>query len=265
MSLRLLPTPSTLSYKRCQTSYYGPATQPGTESESTSYSQLPRASESRLHEGSNQRPRLPSLNDLFASKLLINPDKVETLSSVGGLHVPVASQPTCKVTVYGLRRGSYHIYKDGYPLPAHIFLDALNLSQRKYPRKRLLVACVACRKKKIKCEPGPDACLQCKKGRRECKIEPTKRRTNKTLDSTSRAAENPVECPSSYDSLFPVSDEQGSNFRDGLRAHGSSCEIATDTTRSSLRLLLDSTSCSDVRPEIYEPWLPKMASIAANP
>lgn len=167
---RLYPTSSMLSNKRYQTSDFGPARQRVAGSESILYSDSSRANESRLNEHSDQPPRLPSLNDLFASKLLVNPDEGEKLSSVNGLHTPVSSQPACEVTVYSLRRGSYHIYKDGYPLPAHIFLDPPNLPQRKYPRKRLPVACVACRKKKIKCEPGPDACLQCKKGQRECKM-----------------------------------------------------------------------------------------------
>ncbi|PPJ60453.1 hypothetical protein CBER1_07346 [Cercospora berteroae] len=167
---RIYLSSSTLDYKWYQTSDHGPATQQVTGSESISDSQLPRASESRLNEGSNQRPRLPSLNDLFASKLLINPDEGDKLSSADGLHASVTSQSSYEATVYSLGRGFSHKYNEGYALPAQIFLDPPNLTQRKYPRKRLLVACVACRKKKIKCEPGPDACLQCIKGRRECKM-----------------------------------------------------------------------------------------------
>jgi hypothetical protein len=38
------------------------------------------------------------------------------------------------------------------------------------PRKRLAQACLDCREKKIKCEPGQsNTCVQCEKAKRPCR------------------------------------------------------------------------------------------------
>ncbi|KAM3420269.1 hypothetical protein BST61_g3556 [Cercospora zeina] len=273
---RPYPTQRSLSYEPYQTSEYDRAIQQAAERERLAHAQSHCASEPRIHEASYPPPRLPGLNDLFASKLLINPnladdrdkssfvdDRRDSVASQfdrkNSRHSPVPnhglhqtsprkpssisiqslcspqeqhslpsrtpslstsptvsqasssslmqpaqrSQPTSPYELppgffgtsdlapatyvyqaassyegiaYIPGRGSCHMYKGGYSIPTHIFQDPLNLTQSKILRKRLSVACVTCRKKKIKCEPGPDGCLQCKKGQRQCKIEPAKRR-----------------------------------------------------------------------------------------
>ncbi|USW54809.1 Putative zn(2)-C6 fungal-type DNA-binding domain-containing protein [Septoria linicola] len=89
-------------------------------------------------------------------------------------------------------RGPCHMYAGGYSIPTHIFQDPLNLTQSKILRKRLSVACSTCRKKKIKCEPGPEGCLQCKKAQRPCKIEPAKRRLKSSAASSFQAEKSPA-------------------------------------------------------------------------
>ncbi|PPJ59494.1 hypothetical protein CBER1_10011 [Cercospora berteroae] len=269
---QLYPTHRSRSYEPYQTSEYDRAIQRAAGRERVANGQSYRATEPRAHDGSHQPPRLPGFNDLFASKLLINPDlgdkqafvddrrdsvvsqfdrKNSVLSPVphhrpqqttrgkpGSISIqslcspqddslpsptlslstsPTVSQasssslmqpahhsqPTSPYELppgffgtselapatyvyqaassyegiaYIPGQGSCHMYKGGYSIPTHIFQDPLNLTQSKILRKRLSVACVTCRKKKIKCEPGPDGCLQCKKGQRQCKIEPAKRR-----------------------------------------------------------------------------------------
>ncbi len=39
------------------------------------------------------------------------------------------------------------------------------------PRKRLAIACVTCREKKIKCDPDYPQCVQCEKFGRVCKFK----------------------------------------------------------------------------------------------
>lgn len=42
------------------------------------------------------------------------------------------------------------------------------------PRKRLVIACMACREKNIKCDPAKPKCVQCEKFGRDCRIPPTR-------------------------------------------------------------------------------------------
>lgn len=62
---------------------------------------------------------------------------------------------------------------DGTFLPCQINGDPVNpefgVTKAGKPRKRLAQACVTCREKKIKCQPGEPKCHQCTKLNRECK------------------------------------------------------------------------------------------------
>lgn len=69
--------------------------------------------------------------------------------------------------------GRFHMYEGGYRTPTHVDGDYVNpqwgLTKANKPRKRLALACLDCREKKIKCEPGQNACLQCEKTKRVCR------------------------------------------------------------------------------------------------
>lgn len=56
-------------------------------------------------------------------------------------------------------------FVDGEPVNAH-----LGVTKFGKPRKRLATACVTCREKKIKCDPGYPCCTQCEKSGRICKF-----------------------------------------------------------------------------------------------
>lgn len=69
--------------------------------------------------------------------------------------------------------GAYHFYEGGYRIPTHVDGEQVNpawgLTKANKPRKRLALACLDCREKKIKCEPGVSSCLQCEKAKRPCR------------------------------------------------------------------------------------------------
>jgi hypothetical protein len=70
--------------------------------------------------------------------------------------------------------GKYYVYEGGHRIPAQVDGEAVNpnwgLTKALRPRKRLAQACLDCREKKIKCEPGPaNTCVQCEKAKRPCR------------------------------------------------------------------------------------------------
>jgi len=69
--------------------------------------------------------------------------------------------------------GAYHLYEGGYRIPTSVDGEQVNpawgLTKANKPRKRLALACLDCREKKIKCEPGVSSCLQCEKAKRPCR------------------------------------------------------------------------------------------------
>ena len=69
--------------------------------------------------------------------------------------------------------GTYYVYEGGQRIPTHVDGEQVNpawgLTKANKPRKRLALACLDCREKKIKCEPGVSSCLQCEKAKRVCR------------------------------------------------------------------------------------------------
>ena len=69
--------------------------------------------------------------------------------------------------------GMFHVYEGGYRIPTLVDGEQVNpawgLTKANKPRKRLALACLDCREKKIKCEPGANSCLQCEKAKRPCR------------------------------------------------------------------------------------------------
>ena len=70
--------------------------------------------------------------------------------------------------------GAFHLYEGRYRIPTHVDGEQVNpqwgLTKANKPRKRLALACLDCRMKKIKCEPGASSCLQCERAKRICRM-----------------------------------------------------------------------------------------------
>ena len=72
--------------------------------------------------------------------------------------------------------GLFFFYDDGSHCAAVIDGEPVNerwgVTKAGKPRRRLALACVTCRDKKIKCDPGDPKCAQCDKFGRECWTRP---------------------------------------------------------------------------------------------
>ena len=71
--------------------------------------------------------------------------------------------------------GQCYVYEDGSHVKKFIDGEIVNaqwgVTKAGKPRKRLAIACMTCREKKIKCEPGEPKCVQCDKSGRECRFQ----------------------------------------------------------------------------------------------
>lgn len=71
--------------------------------------------------------------------------------------------------------GLCYFYDDGSHCKTVIDGEAVNahwgVTKAGKPRKRLAIACITCREKKIKCEPDYPRCVQCEKFGRVCKFK----------------------------------------------------------------------------------------------
>nr|POE72851.1 putative transcriptional regulatory protein [Quercus suber] len=91
-----------------------------------------------------------------------------------------SSGPECQRLYLGVKEipgeGHFHLYDGGYRIPTQIDGEQVNpawgLTKANKPRKRLALACLDCREKKIKCEPGANSCVQCEKAKRPCRRAP---------------------------------------------------------------------------------------------
>ncbi|RFU73666.1 c6 transcription factor [Trichoderma arundinaceum] len=89
--------------------------------------------------------------------------------------------------------GMCYFYDDGSHCKTVIDGEAVNahwgVTKAGKPRKRLAIACVTCREKKIKCDPDYPRCVQCEKFGRICKFKnaPRPRGGHNTSPSTSPA------------------------------------------------------------------------------
>ncbi|KAI5461157.1 hypothetical protein BGZ63DRAFT_228340 [Mariannaea sp. PMI_226] len=84
--------------------------------------------------------------------------------------------------------GMCYFYDDGSHCKTVIDGEAVNahwgVTKAGKPRKRLAIACVTCREKKIKCDPDYPRCLQCEKFGRVCKFKNAPRGGHNTSPST---------------------------------------------------------------------------------
>ncbi|KAL9119892.1 MAG: hypothetical protein Q9187_003552 [Circinaria calcarea] len=85
-----------------------------------------------------------------------------------------ATKPYLRVigedTVPGV--GTCYIYEDGIYVKkitgGEMFHEQRGVTKAGKARKRLAIACIACREKKIRCEPGDSKCVQCDTSGKEC-------------------------------------------------------------------------------------------------
>lgn len=87
--------------------------------------------------------------------------------------------------------GMCYFYDDGSHCKTVIDGEAVNahwgVTKAGKPRKRLAIACVTCREKKIKCDPDYPRCVQCEKFGRVCKFKNAPRGGHNTSPSTPSA------------------------------------------------------------------------------
>jgi len=91
--------------------------------------------------------------------------------------VPCTTKPLPKVV--GERifpgEGPCYVYEDGSHVKKFIDGEVVNaqwgVTRAGKPRRRLAMACLTCREKKIKCEPGDVKCAPCDKSGRECQYQ----------------------------------------------------------------------------------------------
>ncbi|EXU94716.1 Zn(2)-Cys(6) zinc finger domain protein [Metarhizium robertsii] len=84
--------------------------------------------------------------------------------------------------------GMCYFYDDGSHCKTAIDGEAVNahwgVTKAGKPRKRLAIACITCREKKIKCDPDYPRCVQCEKFGRICKFKNAPRGGHNTSPST---------------------------------------------------------------------------------
>ncbi|KAG5979358.1 hypothetical protein E4U55_005248 [Claviceps digitariae] len=84
--------------------------------------------------------------------------------------------------------GMCYFYDDGSHCKTVIDGEAVNahwgVTKAGKPRKRLAIACITCREKKIKCDPDYPRCVQCEKFGRVCKFKNAPRGGHNTSPST---------------------------------------------------------------------------------
>lgn len=87
---------------------------------------------------------------------------------------PETSAKTFLRTEHVPGKGTEYVYNNGARLPTHDIdgervNPAWGMTKANKARKRLAQACIECREKKIKCEPGRgDECANCEKYKRRC-------------------------------------------------------------------------------------------------
>ncbi|KAG9232442.1 fungal-specific transcription factor domain-containing protein [Amylocarpus encephaloides] len=97
--------------------------------------------------------------------------------------------------------GMCYFYDDGTHCKTVIDAEAVNahwgVTKAGKPRKRLAIACITCREKKIKCDPDYPRCVQCEKFGRICKFKNAPRGGQGSPDTPPADPEDIVSRPSS--------------------------------------------------------------------
>ncbi|KAI0471079.1 hypothetical protein GGR56DRAFT_129313 [Xylariaceae sp. FL0804] len=106
---------------------------------------------------------------------------------------------------------------DGEPVNAH-----WGVTKAGKPRKRLAIACLTCREKKIKCDPDFPRCVQCEKFGRVCKFKNAPRGGHNT---------SPVTSPREYDEPRQLGTQQ--HGAELVRQRSTSASVSPRATKPS--------------------------------
>ncbi|KAJ5146382.1 uncharacterized protein N7515_000946 [Penicillium bovifimosum] len=120
------------------------------------------------------------------------------------------------------------VYADGSFCPKFIDGTPVNanwgVTKAGRPRKRLGLACLTCREKKIKCSPNPTAegiCDQCRKSGRECRFESAPRGNRASM----KGSAGPSSRTDPYTPTSHSASEASSSFYSIARASGSATSL----------------------------------------
>ncbi|KAJ5165477.1 uncharacterized protein N7500_007307 [Penicillium coprophilum] len=127
------------------------------------------------------------------------------------------------------------VYADGSFCPKFIDGTPVNanwgITKAGRPRKRLGLACLTCREKKIKCNPNPAAeavCDQCRKSGRECRFESAPRGNRPLMRGSTGSSGNPY-ARASHGAL-----DGSPSLYDSVRASDSATSLPGTTSHSPM-------------------------------
>ncbi|KAL1302975.1 hypothetical protein AAFC00_003292 [Neodothiora populina] len=130
--------------------------------------------------------------------------------------------------------GLCYVFKDGTTCPTIIDGEPVNplwgTTKAGKARKRLAQACLNCREKKIRCEPGESSCLQCEKAKREC-LKPSAAQTQADLSASTSFNTSPERDDWKYQTSPRTKQPSDAPAPKRRRsAHAAQQEIALDQT-----------------------------------
>ncbi|WKT43332.1 Zn(2)-C6 fungal-type DNA-binding domain [Fusarium oxysporum f. sp. vasinfectum] len=152
----------------------------------------------RLHFPSPKERVIPTYNDQGSSQGAPIPPPTPSTTATDGVPSKDGLGPKIWTGTHFLPRfvratevpgeGMCYFYDDGSHCKTVIDGEAVNahwgVTKAGKPRKRLAIACVTCREKKIKCDPDYPRCVQCEKFGRVCKFKNAPRGGHNTSPST---------------------------------------------------------------------------------
>ncbi|ORX97169.1 hypothetical protein BCR34DRAFT_168645 [Clohesyomyces aquaticus] len=121
--------------------------------------------------------------------------------------------------------GLCYVYEDGTYCRAVIDGEPVNpswgITKAGKPRKRLAQACLTCREKKIKCEPGYPKCHQCAKSQRACRGSGLNQQPgmSNATEETSPSSSGPLFKTRSAELISPVAGPDNNNRPRTLEEH----------------------------------------------
>ncbi|KAK5139505.1 hypothetical protein LTR04_003529, partial [Oleoguttula sp. CCFEE 6159] len=143
-----------------------------------------------------------------------------SMQEPGGLSTmtrELTSEPPSNVRCVGEREfpgeGICYVYEDGSHCRKVIDGEVVNPNWRTTKagkaRKRQPLACMACRRKKIKCEPGDPSCVSCEKSNQVCRVSRTHEVSIEARPTVSReqTASSPVKRALAIAGRYPTLDD----------------------------------------------------------
>ncbi|KAH7251853.1 hypothetical protein BKA59DRAFT_525219 [Fusarium tricinctum] len=152
----------------------------------------------RLHFPSPKDRVVPAYNDQRSPQTATIPPPTPSTTATDGVPSKDGLGPKIWTGTHFLPRfvratevpgeGMCYFYDDGSHCKTVIDGEAVNahwgVTKAGKPRKRLAIACITCREKKIKCDPDYPRCVQCEKFGRICKFKNAPRGGHNTSPST---------------------------------------------------------------------------------